>query len=946
MWRKFRYLFCMSLCMYFHSQAQYTGDSLLHLLKLTQPGLARATANPREENFSVQQAYAIKTNLPHDVTLLRVLPGDISIVRFRSTEACQKARQNASVFFPVNDKWKLSPTLLQQLPGEKATASAAYLLSVDDITAFEKKYKTFPGLSIKAVYPATGSILLHAPSQWLTTAGLPDTNIYFIANTRKPVTERELTGFDLSANKVNAAHRIWPGINGQGLTLSIKENKMDTTDIDFRGRYVFSPAASPTMQTHATTMATIAAGGGNSFYTGRGVAWGASISSSDFANLLPDNNQQLQQLKVSVQNHSYGVGIENYYGADAAAYDAQLYQQPSLLHIFSAGNSGNLAPASGSYAGLPMANLTGSFKMAKNVITVASTDSFGTVSPSASHGPAYDGRLKPELVALGEDGSSGAAAIVSGVAILVQHAWQQKKQSIPPSSLTRAVLLNSASDVGNAGIDFFSGYGSVNAVAALRTIADERATVLSVPAGQTTTHSIVVPANARNLKITLCWTDPPAQSNTLKALLNDLDLMVFHRASATSWLPWVLNSYPAMDSLLQLPLRKRDSLNNTEQVTVPAPPGGVYEIMVKAFALGSGTQQEFSIAWQYDTTEHFIFTYPVKNDNLFPKQTHTLRWETSVPGTGALHYRVNTGNWKLITPAADLSRGYYQWQAPDTTGALQLRMMANNKVWLTDTLGLAPNLAINTGYNCTDSFLVYWQRAAVDSYRVYRLGNQYLELFATTADTAILQSKLNNPFRYFTVAPVLPGGIEGARSYAFDYTQQQTGCYINSFVADPSGIGTAKLSLTLGTVFRVSSIVFERLSVNGFVPIDTISPVTDKQHITTQAATKGLNTYRARVIMSNGSSFYTQPEQVLIFGGQSYYVFPNPLRQGSVLRFLSDETDNTVFVLYDLQGRKIIEYKVSGYSSAIRLPLLQKGTYYYTILTSGVVQLSSPLIIL
>ena len=110
-------------------------------------------------------------------------------------------------------------------------------------------------------------------------------------------TERELTGFDLSTNKVNLVHRLWPQLNGKGSTISIKEELMDTSDIDFRGRYLKAASAAKILQTHATTMATIAAGAGNSFYTGKGVAWGAGISSSDFNNLLPDPLVELQQLK-------------------------------------------------------------------------------------------------------------------------------------------------------------------------------------------------------------------------------------------------------------------------------------------------------------------------------------------------------------------------------------------------------------------------------------------------------------------------------------------------------------------------------------------------------------------------------------------------------------------------------------------------------------------------
>ena len=78
------------------------------------------------------------------------------------------------------------------------------------------------------------------------------------------------------------------------------------------------------MTTHASQMATMIGGGGNSSDFSLGPAWGASLSSSSFETLLPDPIESYVQLNVSVQNHSYGTAIENYYGADAASYDASV----------------------------------------------------------------------------------------------------------------------------------------------------------------------------------------------------------------------------------------------------------------------------------------------------------------------------------------------------------------------------------------------------------------------------------------------------------------------------------------------------------------------------------------------------------------------------------------------------------------------------------------------
>jgi hypothetical protein len=622
--------------------------------------IAERSIQSLTKNLSSSKSYAVKGILPEGVILRRKLSDDINIVSLTAEFIKQNPQKNARIFLPVNDKWKLSPALLAQLSITKQKdAQILLMISVMDLMDFEQRYKTAKEISILARYPATGSMQIKAPLSWVETTALQDPNINFIAATRKPVTERELTGFDLSANKGNFAHRTWPAVNGRGLGVSIKENKMDTADMDIRGRYISSANASSTIQAHATTMATIAAGAGNTFYNGKGVAWGALVSSSDFANLLPDNIQQLQQLKVSVQNHSYGVGIENYYGADAAAYDAQLYQDPTLLHVFSAGNSGTQASTSGNYAGISgFANLTGSFKMAKNILTVGATDSFGVVAVPSSRGPAYDGRVKPELVALGEDGSSGAAAIVSGISLLLQDAWQQKKSALPASSIIKAILLNSASDVGVAGIDYSSGYGNANAKNALQTVALDRVFQGTVAHGQLITHNISIPANSRNLKLTICWVDPPAQANSFKALVNDIDIELYHPSSTQRWLPWVLNSNPNTDSLKQPAVRKKDSLNNAEQITLDIPAAGTYEIQVKGFAV-TGTQS-YAIAWQYDTLEHFVFTYPVKGDNLFPFQIHTIRWETTLPGTASLQYRINTGNWKDAAATVDLSKGFYK----------------------------------------------------------------------------------------------------------------------------------------------------------------------------------------------------------------------------------------------------------------------------------------------
>ncbi len=915
-------LLCFLLFMAMYAQSQ-------SLSKQQVPDVLKQFVQPVYTNSiykdSTKKIFAFTgASLPNGIQSLRRLSDSIAIVHIEDVATIQSLLVQGKLI-PVNDFWKFpvgfTPDAIHQAKEwiiEIADSSMLSLLTVnrDSVTimsAFGKQ------LQLKTSW------------KWLERNVLSQPSVLFIASASKAFVERELTGFDLSANKGNLTHRTWPLINGSGRTISIKENKLDTADIDFKGRYVSSSLASPRMETHATTMATIAAGAGNTFYTGKGYAYGSSITSSDFANLLPDIFSPFIIPMITVQNHSYGTGIENYYGADAAAYD-QHTNIERVLHVFSAGNRGTQDSPSGNYAGINgFANLTGSFKMSKNSIAVGATDSFGIVPSLSSRGPAYDGRLKPELVALGEDGSSGAAAIVSGIAALVQQAYQQKNISEASTDIIRAVLFNSADDIGTPGPDFISGYGMANAYRAVKTIQEDRLIKSYVGDQQEWVHPITVPTGARNLRVTISWTDHPAQTNAYKALVNDLDLILEHPASTQTWLPWVLNSYPHPDSLRKNAVRKRDTLNNHEQITIANPPAGLYHIKVIASSLPTLTQ-DYAIAWQYDTVSHFMFSYPVKGDQLDPQRRNTIRWETTINDTATLEYRLNGGNWQTAAHGVDLTTKYFQWQPPDTFAAIQLRIKDSQRSWLSDTIGISKNLLINTGFNCTDSFLIYWQKAKVDSYRVYRLGEKYLEPFLTMSDTALIQYKQNNPYKFFSVAPVLPLQTEGQRAYTFDYSQQQVACYISGFIADPSGTDAARLSLQLGTTYQVARIVFEKLTASGFMSFREIAPVTNTQFTITTPANNGLNIYRAKIELQNGATYYTQPEQVLLFGTQPYYVFPNPIKPGNTLNVMDADPDNREFRLYDVFGRLVMKESLVGFRNQLRMPLLQRGVYFYVIL--------------
>jgi hypothetical protein len=773
-----------------------------------------------------------------------------------------------------------------------------------------------------------------------TTAGelaaqiLPDRGILFVEDAARVAKDEGLiNNFDLGANKINMVHARHPQLNGEGLSFSLKENNPDTTDIDLAGRYIATSTGSAITSPHANNMATMIAGAGNTWYSGKGVAWKALISSSSYANLFPDAAVALAANNISVQNHSYGVGIENYYGPEAAAYDSAIVADTVIVHVFSSGNSGELASGTGAYSALPgYANLTGDFKMAKNIITVGATDSFGNLALQSSRGPAFDGRIKPELTAFGIDGSSGAAALVSGVSLLLQQQYQSLLGSLPASALVKAVLINSAEDRGNTGPDFSNGYGSLDAINAVRTLAEQRYFTSKLTDGESRSFPLDVPAGIKHLKITLVWNDPPAAINPQRSLVNDLDLQLLEPGSDTPLLPWVLNSSPRAEALNAPATRLRDTLNNVEQITVGDPPAGNYRLIVKGSRV-STAEQPFYLAYQLDAAGVFEWESPQTVDPVQAGSTNTLRWRfTGSSRTGALAMSTDRGSsWQLADDAVDLGKGYYYWATPVYNGPVLLRMAVGAALATTDTIRLSSKPDPRVGFNCPDSFQLYWSPiAGADTYRTYGLAGRYMEPVIVTADTSVIIRKQEHGSLYYSVAPVF-AGREAVRSYTINYELQGVGCYIRSFLATMAG-GAAQLDLSLGTLYNVRRIVLEKFDGQNFREVQAISGnLSLEASFTDNNLQKGVNRYRARLTLASGNDIYSSAENIIYFGSAGYIVYPNPARVSQQVSIAQKELDGSVMQVFDIRGARLLEKELDDRINTIPAGLLGKGVYFARI---------------
>ena len=131
-------------------------------------------------------------------------------------------------------------------------------------------------------------------------------------------------------------------------------------------------------------------------------------------------------------------------------------------------------------------------KWVKNVIATANLGENDNIQASSSRGPASDGRIKPDISAHGitrplltqtthtlRVAEPAAAPGIAGCFTQLQHVYKTLNNgSDGPSALLKAVMLNTANDLGNDGPDFIHGWGKVNALKA--TIALEEGRYLPI----------------------------------------------------------------------------------------------------------------------------------------------------------------------------------------------------------------------------------------------------------------------------------------------------------------------------------------------------------------------------------------------------------------------------------------------------------------------------------
>jgi len=226
----------------------------------------------------------------------------------------------------------------------------------------------------------------------------------------------------------------------------------------------------------------------------------------------------------------------------------------------------------------------------RNALGVSSTN--GLVTPTQSSNSAYQ-------TSLSQGTSFSSPAVTGGIGLMLQRR-AQLYPGIPTSDLwlastLKALAINGCDDVGSPGPDYRMGHGLFNVATSVLNIGEDftigRGSLIKeveLQDGESTSWLVEVDAT-KPLSITAVWSDPAGTGQayggtpdiTTPALVNNIDIKMENVETGQIILPWVLNPDLSNESSA---LRSAaatqgvDNINNVERINLQTPIAGTYKI--------------------------------------------------------------------------------------------------------------------------------------------------------------------------------------------------------------------------------------------------------------------------------------------------------------------------------------------------------------------------------
>lgn len=473
------------------------------------------------------------------------------------------------------------------------------------------------------------------------------------------------TTFNVNAARTTGASSLQAGgelgldLRGKGMVLGIyDQTRPKANHREFGTRVTQIDGSTEVLSNHATHVTgTLLATGLNS--NARGMAneatgwafnWDGDISKMIQNGYDPD----LRPGGHLISNHSYGnlVGwyqhangnwawagnesINNredyrfgFYTSKTQQIDDLAFAKPYYTIVWAAGNDRNDVGDGSKNPDGPEDSI-GPEGVAKNSFTIGAVNEVinyqnaddVVMSPFSSWGPVDDGRIKPDLVAMGVNvfsasitddqtdsytsmsGTSMAAPNATGTLFLLQELYHGRNAGKYMRSATlKALAIHTAKEAGaSPGPDYRFGWGLLDAKAAAGMIINENGSSVMIRElvldNKGEFEFEFIADGVQPIKATIAWTDPagtpPAPSLNPRDLMlvNDLDLRIFDEDGKEHF-PYTLDP---REGATARAVNDRDNFrDNVEQVFIASPASKKYTLRVSHKGNLKNNLQSFSL---------------------------------------------------------------------------------------------------------------------------------------------------------------------------------------------------------------------------------------------------------------------------------------------------------------------------------------------------------------
>lgn len=753
--------------------------------------------------YRLVQFYSIPTSTEKKqleqagVKLLHYIPSNTYFASISAvTDLSQLAGFKIRSVQPVKNEYKLTAELFAGSFPEWAVPQQGYLdVNVNyysDINpSLVKSSLAAKNISIVKAYDYSYKLTLRIKQgELMQLASLPF--ISAIEPIDAPPQPENLPGrTDHRSNAIASDFASGRHYTGEGVKVAMGDDGIIGPHIDYQGR-ADQTNVIVNNGNHGDHVAGTIMGAGNLDPAAKGMAYGADLyvyQVWDAVELAPST---YLNPGIRLTSTSYSDGCNAGYTSFAQTVDQQSREMPLLLHVFSSGNNGTADCDYGAGAG--WGNVTGGVKIGKNVLAVGNVTFNDALAGSSSRGPAHDGRIKPEVCAVGTNvystidehtydsftGTSMACPGTSGTLAQLYQAYREANAgSDPHGGLMKAILMNAADDLGNAGPDFKHGFGRINALRAAKTIEDGRHLTDSIQHGESKMHTINVPAGMSQVRVMIYWTDYEAATNASVALVNNLNMQLID-PSSSAFNPWVLNTAATVTALNSVAARGIDNLNNVEQVTIDAPAPGTYTVTVNGAQIPQGPQTYYIVYELID--DNITVTYPIGGESFTPGVVETLRWDAhGTAGGFAIEYSTDNGaTWATAGTAAAGLR-YFSWDVPaELTGKAIIKVTRGASSDISDSTFSITRIPTNlrVTWSCPDSVRIDWNAAAgAAAYEVSMLGSRYMDAVGRTSQTFMVVHNID-PLKehWFSVRAIGADSAVGQRAKAIRKSPGTNAC--------------------------------------------------------------------------------------------------------------------------------------------------------------------------